>query len=84
MDGAAPHKAECRIHGSRTVHLTLVETAHRVSIVEKDTTGIVVEADTDSLRQRQNTAAMVSRSCSVRCFGNKELAHACCEQSEGL
>lgn len=27
---------------------------------------------------------MVSPSCSVGRFGNKELAHACCEQSEGL
>lgn len=79
MDGSAPHEAERRVHGPGTVHPTLVEAAHRVSVVEEYAAGIVVKADADSLRQRKNTAAMVSCGCSVGRFGNKELAHACCE-----
>lgn len=84
MDGSAPHEGKRRVHGSGTVHLALVEAAHRVRVEEEDTAGIIIEADADSLRQRQDTAALVSRSCSVGRFGNEELAHACCEQSEGL
>lgn len=84
VDGSAPHEAKRRVHGSRTVHLTLVEAAHRVGVVEENTAGIIVEADADSLRERQDAAAVVSSGCGVGRFGNKELAHACCEQSEGL
>lgn len=84
VDGSAPHEAERRVHGSRTVHLTLIEAAHGVSVVKEDAAGIVVEADADSLRQGQDAAAVVSCGCGVGCFGNEELAHTCREQSEGL
>lgn len=84
MDGSAPHEAKRRVHGSGTVHLTLVEAAHRVGVIEEDAAGLIVEADANPLRQRQNTAAMVSDGCIVGRFGNEELAHAYCEQSERL
>lgn len=84
MDCPPAQESERRVHGARTVHLSFVQAAHAVGIVEKHPSGVVVQTDSDPLRRGQDAAAVLPRGGAGGGFGDEETAHADGDQREGL
>lgn len=92
VDGAAPHQAEGRVHGSGTVHLPFVQQPHAVGVEEGDTARLIVQAHADARRHGQHAASLVLATATgggggrgvERSLGNEDLAHAHSDQRERL
>lgn len=84
VDGSTSHEAKRWVHDTGTVHLTLVKASHGVGVVEEDTSGVVVQTDSDSLRKGEDAAAGLAHAGGSGSFRDKEFAHAQGQQGEGL
>lgn len=84
MDRPPAQETERRVHGAGAVHLSFVQAAHAVGVVEKHAPGVVVQADADPLRRGQDAAAVLPGGGADGGFGDEESAHADGDQREGL
>lgn len=84
MNRPTAQEAERRVHGTRTVHLSFIEAAHGVGVVEKHPSRVVVQADSDSLRHGQDAAAVIPGGSTDGRFGDEKPPHADGDQREGL